>query len=173
MKIAYHPDIDSLLIRFDDDFGKTTVNITHLAQAWLGDDDRIKTISIAKASRQFRNTDLANAIPEVAWSVPEHGINVTLAGASSNGLAPNDKLTLAYFLESDVLHLNFTDGPADIVVDITGCDIADLNTDGTLNGITLAWATDLLQIEDVTTYIPEFQWTVHEPKRTTTAATTT
>ena len=171
MKFTYHPDIDSLLIRFDHDFGKTTVNITHLAQAWLGGDDRIKTISIAKASRQFTNTDLATSTPEVTWQVPEHGINVTLAGGSSNGLAHNDKLTLAYFLESDVLHLNFTDGPADIVVDITGCDIADINTDGTLNGITLAWATDLLQIEDVTTYIPEFQWNVHERKPSPAIAT--
>ena len=172
MKITYHPDVDSLLIRFDDEFGKTTVNITHLARASLGDGDRIKTISIAKASRQFVNTDLATSTPEVTWQVPEHGINVTLAGGSSNGIAPNDKLTVAFFPDGDTLLLEFTDGPSDIVVDITNCDIADINKDGTLNGITLAWATDLLQIEDVTTYIPEFQWTVHERKHTPTATTT-
>jgi len=171
LKFTYHPDIDSLVLQFADHIGCTTVNITHLAQARLGEDNRVQSISLYKATRQFKHTDLVNAVPEVEWSVPEHGINVTLAGGSSNGLAQNDKLTLAYFLESDVLHLNFTDGPADIVVDITGCDIADINTDGTLNGITLAWATDLLQIEDVTTYIPEFQWTVHERKPTPAIAT--
>ena len=162
MKVTYHPDIDSLLIRFNDDFGGATVNITHLAQAWLDDDNRIKTISIAKASRQFTNTKLATSTPEVKWQVPELGIDVPLSDGSGNGIGPADKLRLAFFSDSNTLLLEFTDGPSDIVVDITDNDIADINEDGSLNAITISPALDLLQIEDPGIDIPEFQWTIHE-----------
>ena len=171
MKCTYYPDIDYLAITFADNIEETRVNVTHMVRASLDEDDRIQGLSIVKASRQFRNTDLATSIPEVAWEVPAHDINVTLSGGSGNGLAPTDKLRLAYFLDSNTLHLEFTEGPADLVVDITDCDIADINTDGTLNGISISWAQELLQIEDATTYIPEFQWTIHERKPTPAIAT--
>ena len=170
MKCTYYPDIDYLVIRLSDGVEGSRVNVTHMVRVALDEDDRIQGLSIVRASRQFRNTDLVTSIPEIAWEVPEHSINVTLSGGSGNGLAPTDKLTLAYFLDSNTLHLEFTEGPADLVVDITNCDIADINTDGTLNGVSISFARELLQIEDVTTYIPEFQWNVHERKRTPTAA---
>ena len=163
--------MDYLVIQIADGVEDTTANVTHMALASLDEHNRILSISLDKASRQFRNTDLATSIPEVAWEVPAHDINVTLSGGSGNGLAPTDKLRLAYFLDSNTLHLEFTEGPADLVVDITDCGIADINTDGTLNGISISWAQELLQIEDVTTYIPEFQWTVHERKPTPAIAT--
>ena len=171
MKCTYYPDIDYLAITFADNIEETRVNVTHMVRASLDEDDRIQGLSIVKASRQFRNTDLATSIPEVAWRVPEHDINIRLAGGSSNGAAPTDKIELSYYLDSDMLHLGFANGPVDIVVDITNSDIGNVDTDGTLMGVTISWAQELLQIEDATTYIPEFQWTVHERKRTPAIAT--
>ena len=171
MKCRYYPDMDYLVIQIADGVEDTTANVTHMALASLDEHNRILSISLDKASRQFRNTDLATAIPEVAWRVPEHDINVRLAGGPSDGAAPTDKIELSYYLDSDMLHLGFANGPVDIVVDITNSDIGNVDTDGTLMGVTISWAQELLQIEDATTYIPEFQWTVHERKRTPAIAT--
>ena len=171
MKCRYYPDMDYLVIQIADGVEDTTANVTHMALASLDQHNRILSISLDKASRQFRNTDLATSIPEVAWRVPEHDINVTLAGGPSDGAAPTDKIELSYFLDSDMLHLGFANGPVDIVVDITNSDIGNVDTDGTLMGVTISWAQELLQIEDATTYIPEFQWTVHERKPTPAIAT--
>ena len=166
MKFTYHPDLDSLTIRLTDDVCVAAANITHLAQALLAEDNRIKAISIAMASRQFRNTDLATMPPRVTWRVPALGINVPLSDGARNGTGPADKLEVAYFPDGDTLLLNFADGPSDIVVDITNCDIADVLVDGTLSGITLSWAQELLQIEDPQTEVPEFQWKVYDPEPT-------
>lgn len=143
----------------------SAANITHLAQALLAEDDRIKVISIDMASRQFRNTDLANSTPKITWQVPAFGIDIPLTDVHGNGTGPTDKLTFAYFPDSDTLYLDFVDGPSDVVVDITDCDIADVRVDGTLIGITLEFAQDLLQINDPETEIPEFQWKVYDPER--------
>lgn len=164
MNFTYHPNTDSLTIRLTDDVCGAAANITHLAQAWLAEDNRIKVISIAMASRQFRNTDLANSTPKITWRVPALGIDVPLTDAQGNGTGPTDKLTFAYFPDSDTLYLDFVDGPSDIVVDITDSDIADVRTDGTLIGITLEFAQELLQIEDPETEVPEFQWKVYDPQ---------
>ena len=163
MKFTYHPNADSLTIRLTDDVCVAAANITHLAQAWLAEDNRIKVISIAMASRQFRNTDLANSTPKITWRVPALGIDVPLSDSARNGTGPTDKLTFAYFPDSDTLYLDFVDGPSDIVVDITDSDIADVRADGTLIGITLEFAQELLQIEDPQTEVPEFQWKVYDP----------
>lgn len=165
MKFTYHPDLDSLDLRFNDDVCVSAANITHLAQALLAEDDRIKVISIDMASRQFRNTDLANSTPKITWQVPAFGIDIPLTDVHGNGTGPTDKLTFAYFPDSDTLYLDFVDGPSDVVVDITDCDIADVRADGTLIGITIESAHSLLQIENPTTEVPEFQWTVSDPTR--------
>ena len=172
MKCAYYPDMDYLVIQVADGVEDATANVTHMALASLDEHNRILSLSLDKASRQFRNTDLATSIPEVAWRVPEHDIDIALAGGSGNGAAPTDKIELSYFTDSDMLHLGFADGPVDIVVDITNSDIGNINTDGTLMGVTISWATELLQIEDVATYIPDFQWNVYTLKRATVATTT-
>ena len=166
MNFTYHPDLDSLDLRFNDDVCVSAANITHLAQALLAEDDRIKVISIDMASRQFRNTDLANSTPKITWQVPALGIDVPLTDIQDNGTGPTDKLTFAYFPDSDTLYLDFVDGPSDIVVDITDSDIADVRADGTLIGITLEFAQELLQIEDPQTEVPEFQWKVYDPEPT-------
>ena len=162
MKFTYHPDLDSLHLSFTEPFGDTVVNITHLAYARLDADSRITGISVGKASWQFGVDDLNDAAPEVVWKVPEFDVDLSVLGATHNGSVTHRKLIFWYFPDTDTLAISFTDPPSDRVVDITDIDYADINSDGSLNLITIEQATKVLRIDDLATSVPEMTWAVYE-----------
>ena len=69
-------------------------------------------------------------------------------------------MRLKYYPDTDALLIEFTEGPSARVVDITNSDFADINSDGSLNAITISRATKVLGRDDLASRAPDITWTV-------------
>ena len=160
MKLIYYEDDDSVLIKFNGPFRLNTVNITHLALAWLDENGRIYGISFDEASWQLGIADLANRAPQIGWRAfvadgPHNG-----SQTADNGQKVANDLTFSYFADTDTLAIEFTEGPSTYVVDITNIDLADINADGSLHSITISQASQVLGRDDLAYNAPEIKWIV-------------
>ena len=160
MELVYYPDTDSVLMKFNGPFILNTVNITHLALAWLDDNGRINGISFDEASWQLGIADLANRPPQIGWRAfgPDGSHNGSQT--ADNGHKRVNDLTFSYFPDTDDLAIVFTEGPSARVVDITNIDLADINADGSLHSITISQASQVLGRDDLAYNAPEITWTV-------------
>ena len=154
MRVAYYPDTDTLAIVLKPGPATDTFDVTDNVLASLDTEGHIKSFTIEHASEQL-GRDLAAA--------PTLFASETAGPTTSPAPTPNFK----YFQDTDTLAIEFTSGPAADVADVAESVWADINKDGTINGVTIHQASKQLGCDLTDT--PDVTWTVTEPLAATVA----
>ena len=149
MRFSYYPDTDTLAIEFNPGPASDTFDVTANVLASLDAQGHIQGLTIEHASDQL-DRDLDSVEPEILWQ--------TAHSAALPAATPR----FVYFRDTDTLAVEFTRGPAAEVADVTDSVWADINEDGSINGVTIHLASAQLG-RDLSEGPPEIIWTVPEP----------